>query len=103
MGFSAYRAYSTGMAGTSLLETHLLAKQGATIYTIQLGLSLIWMPLFFVAKRPIEATVHIAALTCVVGYLTYLWGQVDAIAGWALAPYLGWLVCLYYAFWYVED
>ena len=86
------------MARTSSLETHLLAKQGATIYTIQLGLNLIWMPLFFVAKRPIEATVDVAALTCAVGYLTYLWGQVDAIAGWALAPYLVWLVCLYCTF-----
>lgn len=49
------------------------------------------MPLFFVAKRPIEATVDIVALTGVVGYLTYTWGKVDAVAGWALAPYLGWL------------
>jgi benzodiazapine receptor len=53
---------------------------------------LIWMPLFFTLKRPIEATVDIVALTGVVGYLTYLWGQVDPVAGWALAPYLGWLV-----------
>jgi benzodiazapine receptor len=98
MGFSAYRAYSTGMARTSSIETQLLAKQGATLYTIQLGLNLLWMPLFFVAKRPIEATVDFVALAGLVGYLTYLWGQVDAIAGWALAPYLGWLVCSYSAF-----
>lgn len=49
------------------------------------------MPLFFVAKRPIEATVDIVALTGTVGYLTYLWGQVDCVAGWCLAPYLGYL------------
>ena len=92
MGFAAYRAYSTGMATTASLEKHLLTKQGATLYTIQLGLNLVWMPLFFVAKRPIEATVDIVALTGITGYLTYIWGQVDPVAGWALAPYLGWLV-----------
>jgi len=91
MGYSAYRAYSVGMAPTSSAAKHLLTKQGATLYTIQLGLNLIWMPLFFWAKRPIEATVDIVALTGVTGYLAYVWGQVDATAGWALAPYLGWL------------
>lgn len=49
------------------------------------------MPLFFVAKRPIEATVDIVALTGVTGYLTYIWGKVDNIAGLALAPYLAYL------------
>ena len=49
------------------------------------------MPLFFHLKRPIEATVDIVTLTGMVGYLTYIWGQVDEVAGWALAPYLGWL------------
>lgn len=91
MGYSAYRAYSTGMSATSSIGKHLLFKQGATLYTIQLGLNLAWMPLFFVMKRPIEATVDIVALSGVVGYLTYIWGQVDPVAGWALAPYLGWL------------
>ena len=92
MGFAAYKAYSTGMSPLASTEQHLLTKQGATLYTIQLGLNLIWMPLFFWAKRPIEATVDIVALTGVTGYLTYIWGQVDPVAGWALAPYLAWLV-----------
>lgn len=102
MGFAAHRAYSAGIASTSL-ETQLLARQGCTIYTIQLGFNLLWTPLFFVAKRSIEATVLVAALTCVVGYLVYIWGQVDAIAGWALVPYVGWLVCLQNAFQNIED
>ncbi|KAG9231174.1 putative translocator protein like protein [Amylocarpus encephaloides] len=91
MGYSAYRAYSTGMNPFASAENHVLTKHGATLYSIQLGLNLIWMPLFFVAKRPIEATVDIVALTGVTGYLTYLWAQVDTVAGLALAPYLGWL------------
>ncbi|TKA64034.1 hypothetical protein B0A49_07357 [Cryomyces minteri] len=90
MGFSAYRAWTTGMNTFDAHKTQL-AKQGATLYTIQLGLNLIWMPLFFKYQRPIEATVDIVALTGVTGYLTYIWGQVDEVAGWALAPYLGWL------------
>lgn len=91
MGFAAYKAYDTGMNPFSSAEKLVLTKQGATLYTIQLGLNLVWMPLFFVAKRPIEATVDIIALTGITGYLTYIWGQVDPLAGWALAPYLGWL------------
>ena len=58
---------------------------------MQLGLNLLWMPLFFVAKRPIEATVDIVALTSITGYLTYVWSKVDPVAAWALVPYLGWL------------
>jgi tryptophan-rich sensory protein len=38
------------------------------------------------------------ALTGITGYLTYIWGQVDPVAGWALAPYLGWLVSSYLNF-----
>lgn len=91
MGFAAYRAYSTGLSPLSTPEVIQATKHGATLYTIQLGLNLAWMPLFFVAKRPIEATVDIVALTGVVGYLTYVWGKVDPVAGWALAPYLAWL------------
>ncbi|KAK5286798.1 hypothetical protein LTR16_004053 [Cryomyces antarcticus] len=109
MGFSAYRAWTTGMntfdahktqlakvrhtayPNSATLLTGWREQQGATLYTIQLGLNLIWMPLFFKYQRPIEATVDIVALTGVTGYLTYIWGQVDEVAGWALAPYLGWL------------
>ncbi|KAI9743537.1 MAG: hypothetical protein M1818_002851 [Claussenomyces sp. TS43310] len=90
MGYSAYRAYSQLSPLQSPANIKAI-KHGATLYTIQLGLNLIWMPLFFVAKRPIEATADIVTLTGVVGYLAYVWGKVDAVAGWALAPYLGWL------------
>jgi benzodiazapine receptor len=49
------------------------------------------MPLFFGFKRPIEAMADIVLLTSVTGYLTYIWGQVDIVAGWALVPYISWL------------
>ena len=66
-------------------------QHGATLYTIQLGLNLIWTPLFFALKRPIEATVDTVALTGTVGYLTYIWSQIDPVAAWVMVPYLGWL------------
>lgn len=66
-------------------------QQGATLYTIQLGLNILWTPLFFGLKRPVEATVDIVALTGTVGYLTYIWSGVDEVAAWGLVPYLGWL------------
>lgn len=58
---------------------------------MQLALNLVWMPLFFRLKRPIEATADIVALTATTGYLTYLWSQVDEVAAWCMVPYLGWL------------
>jgi translocator protein len=62
-----------------------------TLYTIQLGLNLIWMPLFFGIKRPIEATADIVTLIGVNGYLTYLWNSIDSTAALLQIPYMGWL------------
>lgn len=90
MGYAAYRAWSTGMSSLDPQKVEL-TKQGAALYTIQLGLNLIWMPLFFKYMRPIEATIDIVAITSTTGYLTYIWGQVDEVAGYFLAPYLAWL------------
>ncbi|KAK3117940.1 hypothetical protein LTR53_000232 [Teratosphaeriaceae sp. CCFEE 6253] len=90
MGYAAYRAWTTGTASLDP-EKVLLTKHGATLYTIQLGLNFIWMPLFFGLQRPIEATVDVVALTSITGYLIYTWGQVDEVAGYCLAPYLAWL------------
>lgn len=90
MGYASYRAWTTGTASLNP-NTVQLTKQGATLFTIQLGLNLIWMPLFFGLKRPIEATADIVALTGVTGYLTYVWSQVDSVSAWCLAPYLAWL------------
>lgn len=87
MGYASHRAYTAALTP----QTTSLFNQGATLYSVQLGLNLVWMPLFFALKKPVLATVDIVALTGTVGYLAYVWGQVDAVAGWCLAPYLGWL------------
>ena len=64
---------------------------GATLYSVQLGLNLAWMPMFFIKGWPVAASVDIVALTGTVGYLTYIWGNVDDTASYCLMPYLGWL------------
>ncbi|KAF2132575.1 TspO/MBR-related protein [Dothidotthia symphoricarpi CBS 119687] len=90
MGYAAYRAWTIGTSSLNP-ETVALTKQGATLYTIQLALNLIWTPLYFGMGRPKAATADILALGGVVSYLAYTWGQVDPACGWLLAPYLGWL------------
>ncbi|KAK0657650.1 TspO/MBR-related protein [Cercophora newfieldiana] len=92
MGYAAYRAVYLGTSPLNLPYTISTAKHGATLYTIQLGLNLAWMPLFFGLRRPIEATVDCAALLGINAYLAYLWGsRVDELAGWLLVPYVAWL------------
>jgi benzodiazapine receptor len=91
MGYAAHRAVNTGLSPLQSPNIIQATKHGATLYTLQLGLNFLWMPLFFGIKNPFAATADILALGGTVGYLTYLWGQVDSVAGWCLAPYLGWL------------
>ena len=91
MGYASHRAWTIGMSNSALPSTVENARVGATLYTLQLGLNLIWMPLFFGIGRPIEATADIVALTGTVGYLAYLWSSIDETAAWCMVPYLGWL------------
>ncbi|TLD26931.1 hypothetical protein PspLS_04824 [Pyricularia sp. CBS 133598] len=91
MGYAAYRAVDTGMSPLSSVIHQRMTKHGATLYSIQLGLNLVWMPLFFGLKRPVEASVDILALVGINSYLTYLWGSVDRVSGLCLAPYVAWL------------
>lgn len=91
MGYAAYRATNAGLSSLSSSDTIRSARHGMTLYTIQLALNLAWMPLFFGARRPVEATADIISLVGLNGYLAYLWSSVDHIAAWCQVPYLGWL------------
>lgn len=91
MGYAAYRVSFNGLSPFSSPETIATARSAMTLYSVQLGLNLIWTPLFFVAKRPVEATVDILTLTAANAYLTYLYSQIDTVSAWCQAPYLGWL------------
>jgi translocator protein len=90
MGYAAHRAWTTGITSLNP-EKVSLAKQGATLFTIQLGLNLLWMPTFFILERPIEATADSIALLGTNVYLTYLWSKVDDVAALVMLPYVGWL------------
>ncbi|KAH6650658.1 TspO/MBR family-domain-containing protein [Chaetomium tenue] len=92
MGYAAHRAVYLGTSPLNTTDTILAARQGATLYTIQLGLNLAWMPLFYGLNRPVLATIDAAALVGINSYLAWLWGtKVDEVAGWLLVPYVGWL------------
>ncbi|KAK4116341.1 TspO/MBR-related protein [Canariomyces notabilis] len=92
MGYAAHRAMFLGTSPFNNSATISAARQGATLYTIQLGLNLAWMPLFYGLNRPVLATADAAALLGINAYLAWLWGtNVDSLAGWLLAPYVAWL------------
>ncbi|KAK3943644.1 putative translocator protein [Diplogelasinospora grovesii] len=92
MGYAAYRAVHLGTSPLNSPSTIAAARTGATLYTVQLALNLVWMPLFFRLKRPIAATVDVVALLGINSYLAYLWGtKVDSTAGWLMVPYCVWL------------
>lgn len=91
MGYASHRVAEAGLSHLASPATVATTQHSLTLYSIQLGLNLAWMPLFFVAKRPIAATIDILALAGVNGYLTYLWSEIDEVAAWCQAPYLGWL------------
>ncbi|KAL5614392.1 hypothetical protein BROUX41_004498 [Berkeleyomyces rouxiae] len=90
MGYAANRAIGAGLA-SPLASDVSLARKSAALYTLQLGLNIIWMPLFFVAHRPIAATVDVVSLVGVNAYLAYTMAKLDIIAGWCMVPYVAWL------------
>ncbi|KAI1846752.1 hypothetical protein JX265_008944 [Neoarthrinium moseri] len=92
MGYAAHRAVTAGLNPlTSTVGGVQTAKHAATLYTIQLGLNLAWMPLFFGLRKPVAALADIAGLVGINGYLTYLFFQLDEVAGWLYVPYMAWL------------
>ncbi|KAK7951978.1 uncharacterized protein PG986_007706 [Apiospora aurea] len=92
MGYAAHRAITAGLNPlTSSVEGVRDAKHAATLYTVQLGLNLAWMPLFFGMRKPVAALVDIVALLGLNSYLTYQFFQMDTVAGWCFVPYVAWL------------
>ncbi|KAH9909047.1 TspO/MBR-related protein [Xylariomycetidae sp. FL2044] len=87
MGYASHRAVTIG----SSVPPFGRADAVRSLYTLQLGLNLAWMPLFFGARRPAAALADIAALLGLNAYLAYLYFSVDRVAGWCVVPYLAWL------------
>lgn len=91
MGYAAYRVAYNGLSPLNPPSTIAATRHAMTLYTVQLGLNMLWQPLFFVAKRPVEASIDVVALTAANAYLTYLYSSVDTVSAWCQVPYLGWL------------
>ncbi|KAK6193415.1 casein kinase 2 regulatory subunit [Pestalotiopsis sp. IQ-011] len=92
MGYAAHRAITAGLNPlTSSVAGVQAAKHAATLYSVQLGLNLAWMPLFFGIRKPAVALADIAALLGINVYLAKLFFGMDETAGWLYVPYLAWL------------
>ncbi|KAF8251421.1 benzodiazepine receptor family protein [Wilcoxina mikolae CBS 423.85] len=79
MGYAAYRVSASAPDKLSGL------------YTVQLGLNFLWMPLFFWKKLCAAAMVDILGLIGCVGALTKWYAEVDTVAAAVMVPYLMWL------------
>jgi benzodiazapine receptor len=90
MGYASHHA--TSLASQSLLHAvHEANRAAQTLYTTQLGLNFIWMPLFFGMGRPATALGDMVLLIGNVSLLMANWWDGDRTAFWLMAPYLGWL------------
>ncbi|KAF3919808.1 hypothetical protein ABW20_dc0109489 [Dactylellina cionopaga] len=85
MGYGIHHAYTTS-------STHPSFALTSALYTTQLGLNLIWTPLFFGIERPDLALVDILALGANLAVLTKSYFEIgDEVAGWTMVPYLAWI------------
>jgi benzodiazapine receptor len=99
MGYAAHHATTSSLAlvspslsGISLgsgVGSDLLKTQ--TLYTVQLLLNHLWMPLFFGLGKPGLAAVDILCLGGTVAALMRECWDSDRTAFWLFVPYAGWL------------
>jgi benzodiazapine receptor len=90
MGYASYRATVSGLSSPSP-SVRDLTRTSQGLYTLQLGANLVWMPLFFVFRKPAIALADIVLLSGMVLGLTNTYRQLDGMAAWLLAPYSAWL------------
>ncbi|KAJ5103218.1 hypothetical protein N7532_003747 [Penicillium argentinense] len=90
MGYASHHATVTAANSVSLAVREANAK-AQTLYTTQLALNFLWMPLFFGAGRPASALGDMALLVGNVTALLANWWSADRIAFWLMVPYYAWL------------
>ncbi|KAI0347247.1 TspO/MBR-related protein [Trametopsis cervina] len=92
MGYASHlavRAYDRPFQMTSELS---LASVGIALYYTQLGLNVLWTPLFFVRKQTKLALVDSALLTTLTIWMTkVLHEPTRGKSTWFLLPYCAWL------------
>ncbi|KAE8342991.1 hypothetical protein BDV24DRAFT_149961 [Aspergillus arachidicola] len=92
MGYAAHHATVTGYSAlTSSTAAQSLGTNWETLYTTQLALNYLWMPLFFGIGRPAWALADILLLGGNVAALMQTWWKTDRTAFWLMVPYAGWL------------
>lgn len=89
MGYAASRLVQA-WDRSPMLTTRATARSALITYGVQLGLNLLWTPLFFGANKPLPALVDVVALTLTNYRLTALAFGVDRVAGWIFLAYSAW-------------
>ncbi|KAF7181440.1 hypothetical protein CNMCM7691_000658 [Aspergillus felis] len=84
-------AVATPIGVGSLVGYLVNITSSQTLYTTQLVLNYLWMPLFFGVRKPGWALADIVALGATVGKLMATWWDIDRTAFWMMLPYAGWL------------
>jgi benzodiazapine receptor len=74
-----------GWTTNGTLNAELLA------WALQLGLNLCWSFVFFGARMIGAALVEIVVLLAAIAATMHLFGRVDRLAAWLLAPYAAWV------------
>jgi len=88
--------YSSHLVARVAMETlhepqYLVARCALGIYAAQLGVNLIWTPLFFGKRNPRAGLLDIGLLGGLVASMTWMFAQSDELAGWLSVPYLCWV------------
>ncbi|KAF4179709.1 hypothetical protein CNMCM7927_001762 [Aspergillus lentulus] len=89
-GMMGYAAHHATTSATPLTPATAVASSQA-LYTTQLVLNCLWMPLFFGARKPGWALADMVVLGGTVGKLMAMWWDMDRAAFWMMLPYAGWL------------
>ncbi|KAJ5151300.1 TspO/MBR-related protein [Penicillium canariense] len=90
MGYASHHATVTASQSLSH-AVHAANRSAQTLYTTQLALNFLWMPLFFGLGRPAAA---LGDMTLLMGNVTLLlanWWDADRTAFWLMTPYYVWL------------
>ncbi|KAL4802512.1 TspO/MBR family-domain-containing protein [Aspergillus unguis] len=68
-----------------------ISSRTQALYTAQLALNHLWMPLFFGLRKPILAAADIVLLGGTVAALMSEYWESDRVAFWLFSPYAAWL------------
>jgi benzodiazapine receptor len=82
-----------GLALAMIINARGSALRGPALvlFSIQMGINLIWMPVFFGMHQVTTALIIIGVLGALVLGTTLLFGRIRLFAGLLMLPYLAWL------------